>query len=179
MKINRKLSQEKLNSHLGRIAETIIKQDILANAKSIVKSAYPEQSDNTSIQFFEIISDGIHGRDMGHMICGKNSLGLHCSKIYGWHGDLGIILNDKEHGKRALIIEIKYGNSKLTKPQTDFFLKVSTHPPGYFMKGLNGLNILIFQCTTIDFKTGDFEYIIFKYVAGRKVRLDKFIGCDK
>ncbi|MCK4545141.1 hypothetical protein KAU43_06345 [candidate division WOR-3 bacterium] len=170
------LSNGELNHYLGLFVEKIIKDHIIKNHKGIMLIAFPEQSKQTSIKIFNIDSQKnmiFKGMKINRarIQYGDNPT------IYGWNGDMALLLNDGEHGKKALIIEIKYGStSTLTKPQSDFFCKVSTHKADYFMDKLQELKIFIIHCKSINIYTGEIEYNLFQYKAGQKFKVEGGLG---
>lgn len=137
MKITIPLNSNKMRNIMSSLAEEIAKDYIMKNILEIVQKECPEikMSGIASLRFFETKKT----RDDKKLGVIKGKTGIRT--ILGWCGDLVVILNDKIHGKTAIIFEIKYGKGTLTNGQEKFFEWVREDNPSTFMKKLDRIKI--------------------------------------
>lgn len=58
-------------------------------------------------------------------------------------------MDDKGHGRRALIFEIKYGDGKLSQGQKGFFDKVLADPASC-LADLKAAKVILIRCSALD-----------------------------
>lgn len=175
-KINIKLSVSEMNGLIGRIAEQIAISHIVQNHKQIVHEIYPDIQEQSVVQIYNTYATEFREMTIGH-------IGMKYRKkvIYGWYGDLVLIINSKEHGKRAIIFEVKYGNSKFTNGQKEFFRKVANegHPSNYMPK-LEELKIFIVRMSNFSILDKGIDMEIIPYLNEKEWNGRAFrIGLDK
>lgn len=78
------------------------------------------------------------------------------SYICGWHGDYVILANSADYGKRALVVEVKYGRRQFSAGEQTFFRDVVRNPERY-LKSLIEVKILIVSCHSLTLGGGTME----------------------
>lgn len=153
------IERGKMASYLGDLVERIAIDHILANHRSIIEGAYPNQSEHTNIQILRTNPE-LNGYNTIGDITGKKGSWL----IHGWNGDLVLILHDDKYGKRAIIFEIKYGKIHISNSQKKFFTSASIEIPSIFMDKLTDLKIYIFHCQYFDRQNNKITFNMYEYM---------------
>lgn len=138
---------------LAYLVEDYMKGHLRGNIVPIIEATFPDMigQENISLRFFNPVPNTI--KEMG------SSNG---SNLYGWHGDLCLLIHSKEHGKRAIIFEIKFGHIHISKPQHKFFIQVKENCSA-FMDKLEDVHIYIVNAFDFDVKNNCLSYVLYEY----------------
>ncbi len=152
---------------LARFVERYMKNYILENHRSFINEIYPDTKDEPlAIKILDPIpileGGGVEGLDFKPYLGQIRKRTVKKSAIYGWHGDLAILVNSEKMGKRAIIFEIKFGSIQISKAQHKFFIDISESPNKYIEK-LNDVKIYIVNCHSLEFKENTMEVRIYPY----------------
>ena len=155
---NIQIPDAEMNRIMGDLAEKIAINEIVKNHRQIIQMIYPDTEEKSAIQILNTYATEFRVKPIGH-------IGMKNRKktIYGWYGDLVMIIHSKQHGKRAIIFEMKYGKGKLTNGQKEFFKEAINESPSDYMPKLNDLKIFIVHMSKFSFieKSIDMEIVPF------------------
>ena len=146
----------------GEVAELLARNFLKKNQELLIKNIIGEIEGNSTLQIFQT-------QPTTDKVIGSTTYGVHKKIIYGWNGDFVIIFNNKLLGKSAIIFEVKYGESILTKPQKKFFEEVyKEKDKSCFMKSLDNIKIIIIRIHDFDLKKGRYKLNLIDYSNYRK-----------
>lgn len=172
---NIQILDAEMNRIMGDLAEKIAITDIIRNHKEIIQMIYPDIEEKSAIQILNTYATEFRVKPIGH-IGMKNRKKV----VYGWYGDLVLIINSKQHGKRAIIFEIKYGNGRLSNGQKEFFKQAVKGTPSNYMPKLNDLKIFIVHMSKFCFIKKSIDMEIVPFLNGKEWNDRAFkIGLDK
>lgn len=145
------IPNETIMHHLAFLVESFVRDYTAENHRELIKWLYPGQSEYSSLSMYTTEpKPGHHNR-------GDASYNGKYGILYGWNGDLVIVFHDSEHGKRAVVFEIKRGRHiQLSDSQKRFFKELKSAKIngnlGDFLHKLQDVKVVIVHCTNFEIK---------------------------
>jgi hypothetical protein len=152
-------TSEHVKGKLALLVESLIIDYILMNRENILKIVYPEQSGGISSRWLMPHPNSTGEVGLLKRAGGKNRDAKYFKNVYKvskWYGDFGMVLNDKEHGKRAVIFEIKHGRVCISTGQHKFFQEIKANP-NKFMDNLKEVTIIIARGYNLDLENNTLD----------------------
>lgn len=153
------LSEEHIKGMLSKLVEQWMIFHIRINSEEIANLIYPDTigDDRMEIYPLHVNTNTSEHRPFGYYTKGKS-----WRTVYGWHGDVALLLNSKKHGKRAIIFEVKFGHIQISAPQHVFFQKVVAEPESC-LKKLKEAKVIIVHCFDLDLEKNELTTRWFEY----------------
>lgn len=161
------IDPDHMRNLLANIVEKYMKNYIIDQHKPLINEIYPDTKDDPiSIRILNPIpileSGGVKGLKTKPYIGQIRKRSVKRYDIYGWHGDLAIIVNSDKEGKRAIIFEIKFGSIQISRAQHKFFIAIS-EDTDKFLDKLNDIKIYIVNCYSLEFNENRMDVKIHEY----------------
>lgn len=144
---------------VGQLAERAVGHYLVTHDREIAKRWYPDTDELFSVRRFRPKPLTPRYNQVGLLTGGSRFP----RTIRGWSGDLALLVDDKGHGRRALIFEIKYGDGKLSQGQKGFFGKVLADPASC-LPDLRVVKVVMVRCSNLDLGTATLRVRWTEYV---------------
>ena len=153
------LDHSAMGEIVGQLVERTLDHYLVIHDREVAKKWYPDTDKFFSVRRFRPKSLTPRYNQVGTLTGG----GRFPRAIRGWSGDLAFLVDDKGHGRRALIFEVKYGDGKLSQGQKEFFGKVLVDPASC-LPDLKAAKVVLVRCSAFDLGTATLKVRWMEYV---------------
>ena len=144
---------------VGQLVERTVDHYLVTHDHEVAKRWYPDTDDLFSVRRFRPKPLTPRYNRVGTLTGGSRFP----RAIRGWSGDIALLVDDKGHGRRALIFEVKYGDRKLSQGQKGFFGKVLADPVSC-LPDLKMAKVVLVRCSGLYLGTVTLKVLWTEYV---------------